>query len=265
MKGIPREQHVDLDQLRNEMFAELRQLQNVLNSIEYRWQPYPHRNITDNSPRNFKAISELLVSLGLTIDVNQKNSIISKSNGNFIINLINGTVKFTPKICLECHEQASCKYSRRKLCIVEESDGICWANITVSKIDMLILAKIVAILYDLLPNHVLNQIKSLSDCFNKKPKIKTLENTVIREIRRIFDEGHPGNYSFPNAPPIQGPIPPPEFTKPHLRFTPPPQQIKENLKSPNMIQLRSSILRELKRLQQLMELSKKLSNSPITY
>ena len=242
------------------MLAELRRLQNILCEQEYQRQGQNYQRSISNSQRSIKEVINILDMFGLFVDKNQKITIISKDNGDFFVNLIEGSVKFTPVICLKCKNLNRCKYSQRKVCIVENSEG--WANYQFSKIDMLILAKIFAILFNLLPNHVSNQIKSLSDCFDKKPKIKTLENNVIQEIKRALSIDRTANLSFPHAPPIQGPIPPPRLDKPHLRFTPPPNQLKNQLNYPNMIKLRSSILKELRRLHHLIELSKKFGNSP---
>lgn len=247
---ITRGQEVDLHQLKNEMIAALRALQDLIQNGDH--PPSRNENNEDIRLRNLKELIVILEQLKLCVDVNHKLTIISKDSGDFIIDLITGTVNFIPIICIKCNEQKNCKYSIRKICIVEHSEG--WANFSFSRIDMLILSKVIAILHDQLPDHVIKQVKSLSDCFNKKAKLEKLENNVIREFRAEDSQ-------FPNAPPILGPISPPEFNKPHLRFTPPPQELKHTLDNPRLLKLRSSILRELKRLHQLIVLSKKLDTS----
>ena len=240
------------------MFAELRRLQDFLSIPECHCDGLPHHGNRDKSPRNFKELVKILASFGLFIDEKQKKTVISKDVGDFIIDLKTGNVKFSPIICIRCNEQKNCKYFLRKLCIIEHSDG--WANCSMSKTDLFILSKIFAILYNLLPNHVINQIKSLSDCFNKRSRIKALENYVLQEIRDGIGNQQATYLICPEAPPILGSIPPPKSQKQQLRFTPPPQEIKYNLENPNMIKLRCSILKELKNLQKLMELSKTLDN-----
>ena len=235
------------------MIAALRALQDLIRNGNQHQLLQSYQTMKEIRSRNIQELIKILEQLRLYVDLTQKVTIISKDSGDFLIDLVDGSVNFTPLVCIKCNEQKSCKYSLRKICIVEHSEG--WANFTFSRIDMLILSKIFAILYNQLPSHVIKQIRSLSDCFSKKSKLEMLENNVIREFQ-VED------FPFPHAPPIRGPIPPPEFSKPHLRFTPPPQQIKHTLDNPKLLKLRSSILKELRRLHQLIVLSKELGKSP---
>ncbi len=236
------------------MFAELRRLHNVLSTHECQCDRQSYLGEVDYSPRNIQEVVKILKSFGIQIDESQNMAIISKDIGDLLINLQTGTVKFTPIVCIRCNEQNKCKYFHRKLCIIENSEG--WANCSLSKTDLLILSKVFAILFDLLPDHVINQIKSLSNCFNKRARIKNLENQVMQEIENTINFDQTEYLIIPEAPPIPGSNPPPQNLKPHLRFKPPPQQIKYNLDHPNMIKLRCSILKELKNLHKLIELSK---------
>ncbi len=235
------------------MVAAIRSLHDIIQNGGHVRHPKNYQGVKGNSSRNLMILFKILYDFGLFIDITQKITIISKDFGDFIVNLVNGTINFTPIICIKCNNQQNCKYILRKICIVEESEG--WANFAFSKIDLLILSKIFAILYNQLPTHVMKQIKSQSDCYNKKLKVEMLENNIIRELN---------DCTFPQAPSIQGPIPPPEFTKMHLRFKPPPRQIAHTLDNPTMLKLRSSMLKELRRMHQLIELSKRFVSSPNT-
>ena len=151
------------------MLTELRRLQTLLGRREYRRQPRPPLNIIDNTPRDFKDIFQILKNYGIFFDTRKRTAIISKDYGDFIVNLLDGTVKYSPLVCLKCVDLKTCTKTKRKLSIVGDSEG--WANFTFSKIDMLILSKIFALIYEQLPTHVLKQIQSKSFCMNEESKI----------------------------------------------------------------------------------------------
>ncbi|MFX1295138.1 MAG: hypothetical protein ACFFD2_09845 [Promethearchaeota archaeon] len=256
MNLISGKQQIDLQQLKNEMLTELRQLYNILGRREYRQQPRTHQVEKKSISRNYKEITKILEEYGIFYDIGKKIAVVSKKDGNFFINLLDGTVKFSPTICLKCTNRKDCKKTERKICIVGDSEG--WANFKLAKIDMLILSKIFALFYDLLPNHILKQIKTKSHCFIKESKIIPLDDCIFQELDNLL---RTENSLFAQAPPIQGPIPPPKFHNLNLQFNPLSKQIKHSSKSQEIIELKNIMLKELKRLKELMNISKCLSKS----
>ncbi|MHA1264061.1 MAG: hypothetical protein ACTSRS_02400 [Candidatus Helarchaeota archaeon] len=255
VKGLVSKHHSNLIQLREEILQELRRLQNII--------PVPCANGQNVSllfkrkeKRNLEELQHVFEQLGLAVIPHTNNILIKKKSGDFLINFINGNIFFTPRICIECTERKNCKYMKnnnRKLCIIANSRG--WANVSFSDTDLLILAKIYAILFDMLPNHVVNQIKSMSGCFNTRHKMQMLSNTLIQsmrnndhhKIKKVFDS---------QVPAVPGPLPPPENVNTHLQFTPPPRNLKYVLSSSNMIKARSDFLKELKYFFKLLQLSR---------
>jgi len=228
------------------MFRELRQLKIRLRRGECYPHQRPNQNKFSNIPRNYKELSRILVNYGLSFRLDKKELIISKSRGDFFINLIDGTVKFSPLCCLKCSDKSSCQGIRRKLCIIGDSDG--WANFTFSKMDMLVLAKIFAIYYDLLPTHIEKQIKERSNCLNEESRNLRLRQGIVGDNINNLDNALDLDSVLIQAPPIRGVNPPPRGQ--HLNS----QNNTHNIQfirpdnSRNLLKLKKAILMDLKRL-----------------
>lgn len=157
--------------------------------------------------RDLTPLLEVFNAFGLKIAPRNNYLIISKEKGDYQINLQNSSVRFTPAICLKCYQRQGCIYIKRKLCIIETSRG--WVNIALSEIDLFILSIVFAILHDLLPEDLLEQIRNLSGCLQKKSNMMTLDERLLQDFRKSFSLIEIENTLFPQAPPIQGPLPPP--------------------------------------------------------
>ncbi|HUY01375.1 MAG TPA: hypothetical protein VMV49_17570 [Candidatus Deferrimicrobium sp.] len=203
---------------------------------------------TQKINRDIQNLIEILGSFGFSISKNDTVLLLASENGNFSINLMDGSVIYKPLICLKCDKRNECKYSERKLCIIPLSEG--WTNSNLSKNDILILSKIFAIYDNILPTQIRNQIKRESDCLNKKSKIMTLEDNLIQEYMRTYYTIQNSKSSIFYAPPIQGPNTPPQI-KSSLRFSSNSEQINFPFK------LRTTMINELKRLQDFIEFSRK--------
>ncbi|MFX1299252.1 MAG: hypothetical protein ACFFD2_30865 [Promethearchaeota archaeon] len=240
--------------------SELRRLSTFLGRRENRRPLHPLLNEKSKIPRNFKKLKEILEQYGIFYDISKKIAIVSKQNyGDFIINLIDGTVKLTPPICLKCLDLIHCNKSQRKLCIIGDSDG--WANFEFSKIDMLILSKIFAFLFDLLPNHILKQIRGKSHCFIKESNSLIFNEFNIQEFDGVPHITLTDTSLFTRAPPIQGPIPPPQHPPINLRFKTSSKQVKSSHTSHNILELKNAMIKELKHLKKHMGFSKKFSKT----
>lgn len=165
------------------------------------------RKEKESNHRNLSSLIEVLNSLGLMIVPNEKFLTIPKEYGTYRINLLNASVEFTPIICKNCYPRA-CIYATRKLCIVESSQG--WVNFPLLKVDLFILSIVFAIQYDQLPETLLEQIKKFLRCLQQKPEALTLEDRLWQEFRQSLSSIKIEITIFPQAPPIQGPVPPPK-------------------------------------------------------
>ncbi len=239
------------------MLAELRRLQAILGSNAHRRQPGSEQTEEKQIPRNYKELVRILRSLGLFVDVKNKIAIISKEQGDFIINLLDGTVKISPIMCIKCYDK--CQNIQRKLCIIGDSEG--WASFNFSTMDLLILSKIFAIYYGKLPEHVLNQIRTKSYCF----KQKIVDESVIEELRFISTANPLDNTHFTHAPPIEGPNPPPQLPDLNLRFPNTLLRTTRSFNHLNIAHLKNLMHQELKRLQDHIELSKSIKSSSKSY
>ena len=121
---------------------------------------------------------EIIQAWGLRI-INDKVEILNR-HGLFTIDLLSGNVIYESIMCESCEKGISCqkkqKSLRKKLCIVADSVG--WSNFLIGGDKLLILSKILAILREDLPNHVLKQMQEIKLCL-QLPKV---ENLKIPEI-----------------------------------------------------------------------------------
>ena len=131
----------------------------------------------------------------LDFHVNDKDEVeIFTHHGLFSINILNGSVTFEPIICGKC-ENYSCHYKKRprrkSLCIVSGGHG--WSNQELYDHELLILAKIMAIADDNLPNHVLNQMAEVAVCkdFSGEPRNLPVYDVVLPEPEPLPEETHP--------------------------------------------------------------------------
>jgi len=122
--------------------------------VAYEWQQKRLENLT-----------EILEQMGYRINEHSEVEILNH-HGLFSVNInYSGRVSFTPFICGTCQNQ-SCEANapphRASLCII--SDGQSWSNVELFDDDLLILAKILAIADDALPDHVLAQMRRVEEC-----------------------------------------------------------------------------------------------------
>jgi hypothetical protein len=165
------------------------------------------RNEDRSNNRNLSSLIEELSSLGLMIAHNENALTISKEYGTYQINLQNGSVEFTPTTCERCCPHATCRYATKRLCIIEVSQG--WVNFPLLEVDLFILSIVFAILYDLLPENLLEQIRKLSRCLLVERDV-IIEDYSVKEFKESLGSIKIQITSFPKAPPIQGPVPPPK-------------------------------------------------------
>jgi len=166
-----------------------------------------HKGGFNEINRDLSPLIEVLNSFGLILAPNENSLTISKDYGKYQINLENASVEFTPTTCMKCYPQAACIYSTRKLCIIVNSRG--WVNFPLLEVDLFILSIVFAILYDQLPENLLEQIKKFSYCLQEKPDVMTLDDRLLQDFRKSFSSIKIEITNFPQAPPILGPVPPP--------------------------------------------------------
>ena len=127
----------------------------------------------------------------------------------FEIYLNNANVSFIPSTCLRCDQRCSSK--RRHICIVRHTasfngqcleldddadDGL--VNVGLEPIDLLILSKSVAIENNLLPTHVINQLRNSFKC----PFIGPATREIIHQLKNLMlqELNAPLDYMNPNLP-----------------------------------------------------------------
>jgi hypothetical protein len=248
VRPISTRQNDNFVKLRDESWSKLLRSQIQIAHRPSRNQLKIKHESSQNINRNIQNLIEILESLGFSISKNESRLLLTRENGNFTINLIDGSVIYTPIICLKCAKREGCKYYRRTLCMVPLSEG--WTNSNLSKIDLLILAKIFTICNNMLPIQIRNQIKRESDCLNKNSDIMTLEDNLIQEYMYSYYTIQNSKSTLFYAPPIQGPNTPPPI-KPILRFSSNSRQMNSSFK------LRTTMIHEIKRLQDFTEFSRK--------
>ncbi len=236
------------------MLRELRRLQRIFGrgQTQYRQNFNQRQRVTHT--RNFKELFKILESFGIFYDAKKKIAIISKDTGDFIVDLLDGSVQFIPITCLKCTELQSCNHTRRKLCVIRDSTG--WASFEFSQMDLLILSKIIAIRDDMLPDHVLNQIETKSQCLKQHLIPKLSDEYILHEPEPLFCGSRSLTLTFPQAPPIQGSNPPPCPPNLEIQLEYPSTQVSPSYDSLNIVQLRNLMLRELRNLKNLMSFSK---------
>ncbi len=233
------------------MLRELRHLKTILGGGEYRPQPNPHQHKFSSIPRDFRELARILENYGISFKLDKKIAIISKSVGDFYVNLLDGTVKFSPLSCLKCSNLTSCQRTQRKLCIIGDTEG--WSNFPFSKMDMLVLSKVIAIYFDLLPAHVLKQIKNRSHCLNEDTKILGLQQSIAHELTENPAHIATLNSILAQAPPVKGLNPPPSTPNVKSNNFPAIIRIKSPSQTKNILELKKAMHTELKRLREFIK------------
>ncbi|MDD1778041.1 MAG: hypothetical protein LUQ65_07705 [Candidatus Helarchaeota archaeon] len=151
--------------------------------VAYEWQQKRIENLT-----------EILEQMGYRINENSEVEILNH-HGLFSVNInYSGRVSFTPLICGTCQNE-SCEANapphRASLCII--SDGQGYSNLELFDTDLLILAKILAISENALPDHVLDQIRKVEGCphYIEEKYIEVLDDSNYPvEFEADFPEDH---------------------------------------------------------------------------
>jgi hypothetical protein len=136
----------------------------------------------DEMKRSGTLFFDVIRSMGSDIQIDDNIITIRKEQGVFDIILFGGDVYFTPYRCIECDNQ--CTFPSRDLCI--DTSETRWTNYILTWKEIKILAKIVAIYYNLLPESVKKQIRESQDCPEKMRKYE----------RRIEEFSMDGYYSM---------------------------------------------------------------------
>jgi GTPase SAR1 family protein len=132
-----------------------------------------------------RRIKETIIELGFPVNDRGIVEILTR-HGLFSVNISNSQVLFEPLICSQCknHKCYHKKQHRQKyLCIVSDSEG--WSNIELADSDLLLLAKILAIAENRLPNHVLNQMRDVTLCAEYIGPFEALEFIIPEELPDI--------------------------------------------------------------------------------
>ncbi|MDD1779236.1 MAG: hypothetical protein LUQ65_13805 [Candidatus Helarchaeota archaeon] len=166
------------------------------------------RNEGRSNHRNLSPLLEELSSLGLRITPNENSLTIQKEYGTYRIDLRDGSVGFTPFFCEKCWTYVTCRFTRKKLCIIEVSQG--WVNFPLLEVDLFILSVAFAIVYDLLPDKLLEQIRKFSLCEFLVPHDIVIKDYFPQWLKEFLDSVKNHLTYLPKAPPIQGPVPPPK-------------------------------------------------------
>jgi hypothetical protein len=178
--------------LRDEMLAELDRLRAIMTGEEGQnptTRPLQHRNRS--------LLYAILDEMGAHVSLVKQVIFIHKTWGMFQISLNDSDVHFTPSSCLRC--EFRCMSRKRHICIVREystNDGCCvvrddesnegWIDPGLTPIDLLILSKAVALENNMIPMHVINQIKNSFGCHftdgAQQKMIQEVRNLMLQEF-----------------------------------------------------------------------------------
>ncbi|MFQ5821171.1 MAG: hypothetical protein ACE5I5_14355 [Candidatus Heimdallarchaeota archaeon] len=119
-----------------------------------------------NPSRNLEPIKQVIETLGYYIEIDMVPLI--KPRYTFHVNLRTGGVFISPTAC-SCEEK--CQYSTR-LCIIPTGQFKGWSNLPeLSKQDIGIIAKLLTLDNDMVPNEVVSQIRSAEKKWRKCQKV----------------------------------------------------------------------------------------------
>ena len=153
-------------------------------------------------PRNLNNLYTILDEMELHLSFVKQVIFIHKSYGLFEINIASTSVDFIPSICLHCNH--ICSERKRFLCIVQDpcsnpgTGGIIDYNSSMENLefhakDLLLLSKAIALEYNLLPDHVINQMQRRFYYKNQDPFIietmRWLRIFMLREFDRLNEYG----------------------------------------------------------------------------
>ncbi len=161
----------------------------------------------------------LLEEMDLHFSLVKQVVFVHKKYGMFEVGINDTNVYFFPSRCLGCNR--NCPNRKRHICIVASDSGKPgWANVGVTKTDILLLSKVIALQHDLIPNHVKNQINRALTCRppgTRAPStIMGLRDEMLAELRRLQSIMRGENdTNLPNPPPYR--LDPPRAHPPYNR------------------------------------------------
>jgi len=137
------------------------EIQEVLQTLRQS-QLYIERKRLDSIRRQrilqIELLKNYLTEMGLSIEEDSVQ--VLSSEALFVINILDGNVSVFPLKCEQC--QKTCK-KEGHLCVIKDSEG--WSGELDSE-SLLILSKIYALINNQLPPHIINQIKTITQCPN---------------------------------------------------------------------------------------------------
>ncbi len=129
-------------------------------------------NLPLGTTLNESIIERFLRQMGITVQ--DRTSVVTNRFGEFRISLQNGSVQFTPRRCLHCNRGCP---QRQNICIIACTRGFS-SSPPLTQADMLVMAKIIALRSEELPNSVLEQISRSFNCHS--------HYKYLRSTRRNF-------------------------------------------------------------------------------
>ncbi len=194
--------------LRDEMLEELRRLRGIMQG-----EPPEPRRFRTLTNRDTSLLCTVLDEMEVHVSLVKNVIFIHKVWGLFEISLYDSNVHFIPGMCLRCKNP--CYNNHRHICIVQQSasnNGICvvrdedteegYVDVGLNSVDLLILSKAMALENNLLPYHVINQIRYSFRCNDGGPSME--EILPMRKLmERDFDTNGISGAPF-RAPPPPG-------------------------------------------------------------
>ncbi|MHA1277453.1 MAG: hypothetical protein ACTSQI_07030 [Candidatus Helarchaeota archaeon] len=188
----PNRPNQNIASLRDEMLEELHRLRNIMLGVT-RPDPFEFHP----KKRNKQLLYDTLEDMGFPFSIVKQTLFIHKKYGMFEIDLNDSNVHFIPSTCLSCDHR--CGSTRRHICIVRKSStttGYCvvctedvengWTEIGLTPIDLLIISKAVALENNMIPEHVINQIRNSFQCKfawgSKQKVIQDIRNIMLKEF-----------------------------------------------------------------------------------
>ncbi len=184
--------------LRNEMLSELERLRAIMQN-----DPDSINSSREEGNRNRTLLYTILDEMDVHVSLVRQLIFIHKKYGMFEISLIDSDVFFRPSTCMSCDRP--CANKRQHICIIKDnysSAGYClvrgpdfeleqdWIDLALSPIDLLILSKALALENNLIPLHVINQIRNAIQCaYSSTKRLHSyhLRNIMLKEFEQPLE------------------------------------------------------------------------------
>src|SRR5271157_3639600 len=123
----------------------------------------PVENFDELNPQkriNFMPVSRLLDKFNII--VRNESAFVANKFGTFEVSLRDSSVLFTPRQCIDCMSKCT---MREYICIIASTKGFSTQS-EFSQAELIVLAKVLALQDEALPEHVLKQIGRVTKCLS---------------------------------------------------------------------------------------------------